>query len=154
MLGPIVLGNSPRPAPYSEYLVTGTVSRQNGASPQNAVVSLVGKWNNFGDSVIDLRGSAIQYQSVKSSGVTDQNGNFTLDVEMEMKLDSIAIRVGALDRPTYITAFQPLPSTNGEILKEDAAQMTGCRGCETVTPAQTYVAAYTYTITVRAILPY
>ena len=154
MIGPLVFGTSPRPSPYNEYIVKGTVSRQSGASPQSAVVSLVGKWNNLADSVMDLRGPAIRYQSVKSTAVTDESGNFTLDIEMEMRLDSLAIRVVALDRQAHISRFEPLPTANDEILKEDAAQMDGCRGCETVTPAQQYVAGYKYTFTVNTTLPY
>lgn len=45
VLVPMILGTSPRPAPYSEYFVRGSVVREGGGARQNFVVSLVGKFS-------------------------------------------------------------------------------------------------------------
>ena len=155
VLLPIVLGTTPRPGPYSEYVVTGAIVRQGGGSSENLVVSLVGKYpQSFGDSVIDLRGQTIRNQSAKSVAVTDEQGNFTLDIQTDANADSLAIAVSSLDKPTYIGRFYSLPTDRQEILERDEAQMSGCSGCETVTPTQTYVAGYKYALTIGATVPY
>jgi hypothetical protein len=154
ILAPVVLGTSPRPAPYNEYVVSGIIFRQDGRSAPNVVVSVVGKWDNFIDSVIDLRGSAIRYESLKSVAVTDLNGSYSLDIQMDLRPDSVAIMVNALDRPMSISRFYPVPSTREEIVQVEAAQMSGCRGCETVTPAENHVAGHKYRVVIETALPY
>jgi hypothetical protein len=154
MLLPLVLGTSPLPPPYNEYVVSGTVLRHDGGPAMNVIVSLVGKWNNFADSVIDLRGTAIRYQSVKSVAVADANGRFTLDIQMEMKLDSLAMMVNALDKPAHISGFLPSPDSRDEIVTVIPAEMSGCHGCETVTPTHNYVSGYRYTLSVGLTVPY
>jgi hypothetical protein len=154
MLLPLVLGTSPLPPPYNEYVVSGTVLRHDGGPAMNVIVSLVGKWNNFADSVIDLRWTAIRYQSVKSVAVTDANGAFSLDIQMEWKLDSLAIMVNGLDKPAHVSRFLPPPDSRDEIVTESPAEMSGCHGCETVTPAHNYVAGYRYAMTLGTTVPY
>jgi hypothetical protein len=151
----MVLGTEPRQGPYSEYVVSGVIARQGGGSSENLVVSLVGKYTqSFGDSVLDLREHWIRYQSPTSVAVTDAEGKFLLDIQTDARADSLAIAVSSLDKPTYISRFYSLPTDREEMLKTDEAQMSGCSGCETVTPAQTYVAGYKYALTIGATVPY
>ena len=145
LLLPIVLGTSPRPAPYHEFIVHGFISRQAGGMKQNFVVSLVGRFRDFyPDSLIDLDGSAVRHSSPAMKAVTDTSGSFWLDVQANFVVDSLAIKVSAVDRPLCFGELFPVPTSRQEITEESAAEMRGCHGCETVSPAQTYVVGYRY----------
>lgn len=118
--------------------------------------SLCPWWGNshrfFGDSLVELRDTEIRHTSAASKAVTDSSGLFVLDPQTGFKADSLAIRVSAVDRPTYPSELFALPASRTEILRQTAAEMSGCRGCETVTPAGSYVESYRYEISVTTIV--
>jgi hypothetical protein len=145
ILFPIVLGTTPRLPPYNEYVIHGSIVRQLGGPKQNFVVSLVGRFALFGpDSAIDLQGIAIRSESPASKAVTDTSGMFFLDIQTEMKIDSLAVRVSAVDRSSYTGGMFATPVTGDDISVTYPAQVSGCRGCETVTPAVTDVVGHRY----------
>jgi hypothetical protein len=62
--------------------------------------------------------------------------------------------VSALDKPVHISGFLSPPDARDEIVTVIPAEMSGCHGCETVTPAHNYVAGYRYELTLGTTVPY
>jgi hypothetical protein len=143
----MMFGTSPRPAPYHQYIVQGHIVRENGGPRQNFVVSLVGRfWQTGPDSAFELQGNMLRSTSAASKAVTDTRGGFTLDVQADFKVDSLAIRVSGLDKPIYVGLMFAPPSTSSDITETTQAQMSGCRGCETVTPSGSFIVGRRYYI--------
>jgi hypothetical protein len=141
----MMFGTSPRPAPYYQYIVQGTITRDNGGQRQDFVVSLVGRFSQPGlDSAVELQGNILRSTSAASKAVTDSSGRFTLDVIANIEVDSLAIRVSGADKPIYVGSMFTPPSTSSDITETTQAQMSGCRGCETVTPSESFIVGHRF----------
>ena len=133
------------PPPYHEYVLYGSITRPGGASRQNFVVSLVGRFGQFDpDSSVSIEGSLVRHASPAIKTITDTSGSFYLDIQSNVAADSIAILIGAADKPTFVSPFIAIPTSRAEITEQTVAQMHGCHGCESVEPAQTYLVGYRY----------
>jgi hypothetical protein len=145
MLGSIVFGSAILPPAYHEYIIQGQVERQNGGSRENFVLTLAAKFHFLPqDSIIELTDGRILYPSNISISVTDTGGHFYLDLKTGDKADSIAIKVAAVDRPAYLSPFMVVPQPSRTLMGETQSQTSGCKGCENITPAESYVAGYEY----------
>lgn len=145
VLAPMLFGTSPLPAPYHEYVVQGRISRLNGGAKQNFVICLVGRSLAMGlDSTVVLEGGAAHSTSTVVRAISDTSGGFYLDVQTHWKMDSLGIKVSAVDKAEYVSALVVAPVASQEITGETGGELSGCRGCETVTPTGTYVKGYRY----------
>ncbi len=145
ILLPIMLGTSPRPLPYHEYVIHGSLARASEGSKQNFVVSLVRRMRNFDpDSLVELVPGWALYTSPALKAITDTNGAFMLDVQATSIADSIGIKVSAADKPVYVSGLIAVPSTRTEITEQSPSTSHGCHGCESTTGPDTYVVGYRY----------
>ena len=145
LLVPMLIGTSPLPSPYHEYAVQGRISRLNGGPKQNFVISLVGRSGAMGvDSIVVLEDGAVLPASTVVRAIADTSGGFSLDVQTHWKMDSLGIKVSAVDKAEYVSAMGAAPIFSQEITGETGGQMSGCHGCETVTSTETYVKGYRY----------
>jgi hypothetical protein len=145
LLVPMLFGTSPLPAPYHEYAVQGRISRLNGGARQNFVISLVGRSSAMGvDSAVVLEDGAVLSASTAVRAISDTSGGFYLDVQTHWKMDSLGIKVSAVDKAEYVSAMVVAPIFSQEITGETGGQLSGCHGCETATPTGTYVKGYRY----------
>lgn len=149
----MLFGTSPMPPPYHQYIVEGRVSRVNGGPKQNFVVSLIGRFRDFRpDTTYDLQGSLIHRASVAAQAVTDTGGAFTLDVQTEMRVDSLGIQVSVVDRAPYLTGMFAVPQSGEEITQESRGESSGCGACESTSVTTPIVVGYRYRILDRQCL--
>ena len=156
LLGPLILGTEPLPPPYHEFLQAGYVDRPFGGSKQHFIVSLVGRFPYYyPDSTIELAAGLALSSSNAAVSVTDTAGFFRIDVKCPVKPDSLAIQVSAVDKPVLRGPFFPVPEASMTITGEYQDPHSGCSGCNTNEPMQTYVKGYRYQLPIQRIaLPY
>jgi hypothetical protein len=156
ILVPTVFGTSPLPPPYHEYVVEGKLSRPNGAGLQNFVVVLTGRSSLQGiDTTIVLDEGPALSTSAAAISITDTSGHFFLDVQARWMMDSLGVQVRSVDKPEYMSSKIDAPAYRQEITGEMGGESTGCRGCESTAPVETYVKGYKYqTLSHEWLLPF
>jgi hypothetical protein len=143
----MLFGTSPLPPPYHQYIVEGRLSRVNGGPKQHFVVSLVGRFRDLRpDTTYELQGSLINRASVAALAATDTGGAFTLDVQTEMRVDSLGILVSVVDRAPHLTGMLAVPLSGEEITQEGRGESSGCGGCESTSVTAPIVVGYRYRI--------
>jgi hypothetical protein len=146
-LVPMMFGTSPLPPPYHEYLLEGKLSRPGGGTLQSFVVVLTGRSSVSGyDTTVVLNEGLALSTSPASISITDTSGHFFLDVQSRWMMDSLGIQVRAVDKPEYMSPMIDAPAYRQEITGEVGGASTGCRGCETTDPVDTYVKGYRYQV--------
>lgn len=156
VLSRILFGTAPTPPPYHQYLVQGEVQRSTGGGKQNFLVTLVGKFSTpQRDTTIELVRANILYPSNISVIVTDTSGYFVLDLRTQDKADSLAIKVVAVDKPAYVGSFFFVPQAAVTLKGETQEESSGCNGCGTDIPKQSYTVGYQYALPRQIVtLPY
>jgi hypothetical protein len=155
-LAPFTFANEPLPPPYHQYVLNGTVVRTSNGPKAFFVVSLAGKFSMIrSDTAVDL--SAVYYyqQGDRTQSITDSSGAFSLQVTLDMKADSLALRVAAPDKPVFAGELFGIPDAGVEITGTFDEAEPGCSGCSRNPATTTQIIGYKYTLPEKSILiPY
>jgi hypothetical protein len=156
LLGPVIFGTEPLPPPYHQFRASGQLARTTGASKENFIVTLVGKFSYPArDTTIVLTSGFAYYPSKTPVSMTDTSGIFYLDLKSQFKPDSVAVQVSAVDKPITFGTFLAVPEPSITFTEEYQEQRTGCSSCATSEPMHTYVTGYQYQLpTLFVTIPY
>jgi len=156
ILSPFMIALEPVPPPYHQFVLRGTVVRFSNGPRSFFVVTLAGKFNGFSSgSTGDLSGDYVYVQGDRTQGITDSTGAFYIQVSLGRKPDSLAIKVEAADKLTYVGNYFKTPEASSEINDTIEESEPGCSGCSRNPVAATRVLGYRYTIeTQLVVLPY
>lgn len=158
MVLPFMIGTSPI-IPIHRYTIKGQISRPEGRGKANFVVTVMGKFvsNLTEPQEIELTSFIYPKSSNRIQSVTDSTGMFTLDVSIDRKADSIAVKVSAPDKPSFVSSYISLKDA---ALTEIVSRYTdptqpGCSGCGSEPKYTNYVSTYQYTFPDQTVsLPY
>jgi hypothetical protein len=156
VLGPMILGTEPIPPPYHQLVVRGQVQRSSGGPRQNFAVTLVGRFSfSQADTIVELVAGFVVTPGDAINSVTDTGGAFFLDLKCHAKPDSLAVKVSAVDRADVLGEFFSVPEASTTIMGEYRDETSGCNGCGTTEPAQSYIKGYQYQLPSQTVLvPY
>ena len=156
ILSPFMIALEPVPPPYHQFVLRGTVVRFSNGPRSFFVVTLAGKFNGFffGLNRRPVRGLRVR-SGRPNPGRHRFDRAFYIQVSLGRKPDSLAIKVEAADKLTYVGNYFKTPEASSEINDTIEESEPGCSGCSRNPVAATRVLGYRYTIeTQLVVLPY
>jgi len=151
---PFLMGTSPEPPPYHQYLVSGMLERPAGGSKQDFAVTLLGWFQYQTDSVFVLF-DGVTYPKFGDFPIdlTDSIGAFTIRLSHQIKADSVRLAVIVPDNPStvgipwFVGDIQGIPHTE----TFEVAGEPGCFGTESDPTTVTVTSFYSYSFVDRVI---
>ncbi|MFA5835283.1 MAG: hypothetical protein WDA22_17520 [Bacteroidota bacterium] len=155
MVAQFVVSLSPT-IPYSKFVGSGHIQRLGNLPKQNFQVILVGKFSvNNRDSIIEFTGTKLYSWGNISQSITDTTGKFALNLRTSWKVDSLAYRVFAVDKPTITSAFFGLPAPSETIYRNSSNTSTGCNSCVTENDTHAVIEGVHYNLPEQiVVIPY
>ncbi|MGE5682025.1 MAG: hypothetical protein ACM34K_14245 [Bacillota bacterium] len=143
---PFIIGTSPKPALH-QFILRGHIDRPGNREKQDFIITLAVKFSyDQNRQVVELTSGTGAQPGNYNQSVTDSSGMFYLDVTATRPVDSIAVKVKAVDRTDYISHFFSVDeAVKTEVRsKWQSGNASGCMGCGTEPEYTDYISAYQY----------
>jgi hypothetical protein len=151
-----MLSNVPAPNPLHHIIVRGNIDRANGLSKQGFGVSLYGWLRHRPDSLIKVElvrpcdYLASPYDG--TVGVTDGTGNFSLDLYIVVRADSLAIKISRAGNQVFVSSAFDSRVPSDSVVVEYSGSSSGCAGCKSVTSPSSRIDQYRYVFEGRTVM--